>query len=65
VARRGFPVDLSWTGPWWIDSRSLPHVSPWLVVPVVVGLLAGVYWALSALWEPMGEREAAHRAKRA
>ncbi len=64
VKRIGYPFDLSWTGPWWVGSRSLPHVSPWLV-PLGVGLLlALVYWAAIRLWEPMGQAEAAARARR-
>lgn len=57
VERRGFPIDLSWTGPWWLDARSLPHVNPWIVLPVTLALLGLVYVALSALWEPMGRAE--------
>jgi membrane-bound metal-dependent hydrolase YbcI (DUF457 family) len=64
VEHRGYPYDLSWTGPWWIEARSLPHVSPW-IVPIAVGLLlAATYWALSKLWEPMGRAEEARRAGR-
>jgi hypothetical protein len=57
VQRRGYPFDLSWTGPWWLTARSLHHVSPWIVLPVTLGLLAAVYWAASKLWEPMGRSE--------
>lgn len=65
VEHIGYPLDLSWTDPWWIGSRSLPHVSPWLV-PLGVGvLLALVYLVASRLWEPMGQAEAAARARRA
>ena len=57
VTHHGYPYDLSWTGPWWIGARSLPHV-PVLLVPVGVAvLLAGVYALASRLWEPMGEAE--------
>jgi membrane-bound metal-dependent hydrolase YbcI (DUF457 family) len=55
--RRGYPFDLSWTGPWWLPARSLPHVSPWIVLPAALALLAGVYWAASRLWEPMGRAQ--------
>jgi hypothetical protein len=57
VRRRGYPVDLSWTGPWWLEARSLPHVAPLLVLPVTLGLLVIVYWAISQLWEPMGRHQ--------
>ncbi len=64
VKRRGYPFDLSWTGPWWITARSLPHVNPWVVLPATLAILAGVYWALIRLWEPMGRAEAERRAER-
>lgn len=64
VVRRGYPLDLSWTGPWWLQARSLPHVNPWLALPVALALLAAVYVAVIKLWEPMGRAEAAHRARR-
>jgi hypothetical protein len=57
VRERGYPFDFSWTGPWWLDARSLPHVSPLIVLPVTLALLALVYWAVSRLWEPMGRAE--------
>lgn len=57
VERFGYPFDLSWTGPWWIDSRSLGHVPVWMVPIGVAVLLAAVYGACSRLWEPMGEAE--------
>ena len=60
---RGFPYDLSWTGPWWIGARSLAHVNPWIVLPVALLALAAIYWGLSKLWEPMGRAEAARRAR--
>ena len=37
VKRRGYPFDLSWTGPWWLDARSLPHVPVVIVIPVTLG----------------------------
>ena len=55
--RRGYPFDLSWTGPWWMNAKSLPHVSPWIVLPVTLMLLGAVYWTASRLWEPMGRKE--------
>jgi hypothetical protein len=61
VERVGYPLDLSWTGPWWITARTLSHVSPWIVAPFTLGLLGMVYWAVSKLWEPMGRVEAAER----
>jgi hypothetical protein len=57
VERRGYPMDLSWTGPWWLEARTLPHVSPLLVLPVTLALLGLVYWGLSRLWEPMGRNQ--------
>jgi membrane-bound metal-dependent hydrolase YbcI (DUF457 family) len=57
VRRRGYPFDLSWTGPWWLQARSLPHVNPWIVAPVTLALLGAVYWTASRLWEPMGIRQ--------
>jgi len=57
VQRRGYPFDLSWTGPWWLDARSLPHVPPVIVLPVTLAVLALVYVAVNKLWEPMGRAE--------
>ena len=57
VERIGYPFDLSWTGPWWLDARSLPHVPIPIVLPVTVALLGLVYWVMSKLWEPMGRAE--------
>ena len=54
VKRRGYPFDLSWTGPWWLDARTLPHVSAWIVLPVTLALLGLTYWTVSRLWERMG-----------
>lgn len=68
VERRGYPFDLSWTGPWWLldvtgqGARSLPHVNPWIVLPVTLALLGAVYFAVAKLWEPMGRAEARFRA---
>lgn len=61
VERFGYPFDLSWTGPWWIESRSLAHVPVWMVPIGVAVLLAAVYGACSRLWEPMGDAEARAR----
>ena len=57
VERNGYPYDLSWTGPWWIGARSLPHVDVWVVLPVTLALLAAVYVAAGRLWEPMGRAQ--------
>jgi membrane-bound metal-dependent hydrolase YbcI (DUF457 family) len=64
IVRDGHPLDLSWTGPWWIAARSLPHVNPWFVFPVTLGMLALLYWVVIRLWEPMGRAEAARRQRR-
>jgi hypothetical protein len=63
VKRRGYPMDLSWTGPWWLDARSLQHVNPWLALPMALSLLAGVYVVISKLWDPMGRAEEARRSR--
>lgn len=65
VERVGFPIDLSWTGPYWLEARSLPHVSPWIVLPVTLALLAAIYLVVAKLWEPMGEAEERFRARKA
>ena len=59
----GYPFDFSWTGPWWIAARSLPHVNPWIVLPTALALLGVVYWVMSMLWEPMGRAEARKRSR--
>ncbi len=64
VKHAGYPMDLSWTGPWWIAARTLRHVNPWIAYPVALGLLALVYVVVIRLWEPMGRAEARFRAKR-
>jgi hypothetical protein len=61
VRHHGYPFDFSWTGPWWMHARSLPHVNIWLVAPTALALLAGVYAVLGWLWEPMGRAEADFR----
>jgi len=61
VSGRGYPMDLSWTGPWWIAARTLPHVNPWIVLPVTLALLGLLYFAVAKLWELMGRAEAAKR----
>jgi membrane-bound metal-dependent hydrolase YbcI (DUF457 family) len=63
VKRHGYPFDLSWTGPWWLTARTLPHVNPWIVLPVTLLLLALVYWGISELWERMGAAELDRRTK--
>ncbi|MEM8747233.1 MAG: metal-dependent hydrolase [Actinomycetota bacterium] len=62
VVARGFPMDLSWTGPYWLEARSLPHVNPWLAYPAALALLAVVYVVAIRLWEPMGRADAERRA---
>jgi len=64
VERFGYPFDLTWTGPWWLEARSLPHVSPLIVLPVTLAILAATYWAVGRLWEPMGAAEVAARRRR-
>jgi membrane-bound metal-dependent hydrolase YbcI (DUF457 family) len=61
--RFGYPMDLTWTGPWWIESRSLPHVDVWLVAVGLVGLLVVTYGSAILLWERMGRAEAKARAR--
>ena len=61
----GGPLDLSTGGPWWIESRSLRPVPTWMVLPTAAAVLAAVYGAAIALWEPMGRAEARSRARRA
>jgi membrane-bound metal-dependent hydrolase YbcI (DUF457 family) len=57
VQHHGYPYDLSWTGPWWIPARSLPHVNIWLVLPTALALLGLVYWTVNRLWDPMGRNQ--------
>jgi hypothetical protein len=64
VRHSGYPYDFSWTGPWWIQARSLPHVWPWLVPLFVAALLSAVYYAANKLWEPMGRAELAERMRK-
>ena len=63
VTDQGFPMDLSWTGPYWIGARSLNHVNPWLAYPAALAMLALVYVVVIRLWEPMGRKEAERRAR--
>ena len=53
VVHHGYPIDFSWTGPWWVTRVTLPHASPWVVLPVVALLLYSVYWTASLLWDRM------------
>lgn len=57
VVHRGYPFDLSWTGPWWLEARTLPHVPPIVVLPVTLALLGLVYWTVSRLWDGMGRAQ--------
>ncbi len=59
VTRFGYPIDLSWTGPWWMPAASLDGVNPWLVLPAAAALLGAVYAAVVLLWAPMGRAEVA------
>jgi membrane-bound metal-dependent hydrolase YbcI (DUF457 family) len=61
--RTGYPFDLSWTGPYWIEARTLPSVTPFIVAPVTVALLFALYWVVSKLWEPMGRAQEARRVR--
>ncbi|HLM29616.1 MAG TPA: hypothetical protein VK360_06820 [Acidimicrobiales bacterium] len=68
VEHIGYPLDLSWTGPWWIGSQPLPHVSPWLV-PLGVGVplaprLPGGQQALGADGPGRGGRPRPSRLRR-
>jgi membrane-bound metal-dependent hydrolase YbcI (DUF457 family) len=47
----GYPWDLSWTGPDWVQHVTLPHVNPWVVLPMTLLMLGGVYLVASALWD--------------
>jgi membrane-bound metal-dependent hydrolase YbcI (DUF457 family) len=63
VQRFGYPMDLSWTGPWWIEARTLPHVPAWMVVVGLLALLVLIYGSAIVLWEPMGAAEARARSR--
>jgi hypothetical protein len=63
VQRIGYPIDLSWNGPYWIGARSLDHVPIWTVPVVVIAMLIAIYWVASLLWEPMGRAESRARAR--
>ena len=65
VERIGFPFDFSWTAPWWLEARSLPHVSPWIVLPTTLALLGLIYLVVAKLWEPMGRAEERFRERKA
>ena len=39
VKHNGYPWDLSWTGPWWVQHVTLPQVTPWVVLPMALILL--------------------------
>jgi membrane-bound metal-dependent hydrolase YbcI (DUF457 family) len=64
VTSRGFPMDLSWTGPYWLEARSLGHVNPWIAYPAALAMLALIYVVMIRLWEPMGRKEAERRRSR-
>jgi hypothetical protein len=53
VKHHGYPWDLSWTGPWWVQRVTLPQVSVWIVAPFTLALLGLVYWTASLLWDRM------------
>jgi hypothetical protein len=53
VKRNGYPRDLSWTGPWWVQHVTQPHVTPYVVLPVTLVLLGGVFFVANAIWELM------------
>lgn len=53
IVHRGYPFDFSWTGPWWVTHVTLPHVSPWIVLPVALMLLGLVYWVAGTVWDRM------------
>lgn len=63
VRRWGYPLDLSWTGPWWIEARTLPHVPVWMVAVSLLAMLVVVYGSAIVLWEPMGRAEDRARAR--
>ncbi len=49
----GYPWDLSWGGPWWVTPVRLPHVSPWIVLPTALALLALIYAIALRVWDRM------------
>ena len=53
VVHHGYPWDLSWTGPWWVQHVTLPQVTPWIVLPAALFLLGAVYFVANALWDRM------------
>jgi membrane-bound metal-dependent hydrolase YbcI (DUF457 family) len=53
VRRNGYPWDLSWTGPWWVQHVTLPHTDVWIVLPTALFLLAAVYFVANTVWERM------------
>lgn len=53
VQHRGYPFDLSWTGPWWVHHVTLPQVPIWIVPPVTLALLFFVYWVAGIVWDRM------------
>ena len=58
VEHHGYPLDLSWTGPWWLEARSLPPRQPVDRPSGGAGAAGLVYWVIDKLWEPMGRAEA-------
>jgi hypothetical protein len=53
VTHSGYPWDLSWTGPWWVQRVTLPHVTPLIVLPAALFLLGCVYFVANTLWDRM------------
>jgi hypothetical protein len=53
VKHHGYPMDLSWNGPWWVTHVTLPHVTPLIVLPSALALLGFVYLVANTLWDRM------------
>jgi hypothetical protein len=61
VTYAGYPLDLSWTGPWWRPAKFLDHANPWIVLPVTLLVLAGVYALAIRMWDWLGRHERRER----
>jgi hypothetical protein len=64
VVHHGYPYDLSWNGPWWVQHVTLPHVAPLVVLPAALALLGFVYLVANTVWDRLGEMEKKARTSR-